>query len=102
LTDGTVRSHTVTDDLDVVSKLPSLAVNLDAIVEEFFKVRTVENTVGGWFSVVDDEFVLNSGGFGSGGFGLEKRTTRSEPTEKGTQQSDRGPLTIVKVLKEGS
>jgi hypothetical protein len=37
--------------------LPGLSLNLDAIVEELFKVGAIEDTVGSGARVVDDEFV---------------------------------------------
>lgn len=80
--------RTITGDLDIVPKLPSLSLHLDAVMKELLEVRTVKDTIGSWLGVIDNELMLSSRGFGSGGLGLEIQTTRCEPTEKGTQQSD--------------
>jgi len=48
------------------TKLASLALHLDAIVEELLKVGTVEYTVRSGLGVVDHEFVLGSNSFCSG------------------------------------
>lgn len=41
-------------------------------MKELLKVRAVEDAIGSWLGVVDNELVLNGGGFGSSGLGLEK------------------------------
>lgn len=64
---------TITNNLNIVSKLSGFALDLDAVMKKLLKVRTVEDTICGRFGVVDDELVFNSGGFGSGGLGLKKR-----------------------------
>lgn len=66
---ATNRDLTIADDLDVFAELTSLAIDLDAVVEEFFEVGTVEDTVGSGLRVVDDKLVLGRGGLGGGGFG---------------------------------
>ena len=52
--------HTVAGDLDVVTELTSLALDLDAVVEVLFEGRAVKDTVTGGTGVVDDELVLSS------------------------------------------
>ena len=53
-------------DLDVVTELASLALDLDAVVQELLKGRAVEDTVASGTGVVDDELVLSSTRLGSG------------------------------------
>ena len=53
-------------DLDVVTELTSLAIDLDAVVEELLERRTVEDTIACGTRVVDDELVLSSTRLGSG------------------------------------
>jgi len=75
---------------DVVSKLAGFAIDLDAVVQELFEIGTVKDTITGRLWVIDDEFMLGSSGFSSGGLGLQKRKEANrwyEPTEKRTQQS---------------
>ena len=60
----------IADDLDVLAKLADLALDLDAVVQELFKVCAVEDTVRGGLRVVDDELVLGGALLG-GGSGLE-------------------------------
>ena len=82
-------------DLDVVTELTSLALDLDTVVQELLKIGTIEDLVSSRFGIVDDELVLGSN-FSSGGFALKNKEpkkkkgekTRCEPTEKITQQSD--------------
>ena len=64
-------------DLDVVTELASLALDLNAIVQELLKSRAVEDTVASGTGVVDDELVLSSSGLSGGGLGLED-TERAE------------------------
>lgn len=42
-------------DLNLVTQLTSTTINLDSIVEEFFKGWPVENTVVGWLAVINKE-----------------------------------------------
>lgn len=70
-------------DLDVVSELTSLTIDLDTVVEEFLEGSTVEEAIAGGLRVVDDELMLSSGDFGSSGLDLdgaqkhrEKRNTQ--------------------------
>ena len=53
-------------DLDVVTELTSLALDLDTVVQELLKGRAVEDTVASVTGVVDDELVLSSTRLGSG------------------------------------
>lgn len=62
---------TITNDLDALAELSSLALDLDTVVEEFLEISTVENTVGSGLRVVDDKFVLGGSTFGGRGFRLE-------------------------------
>ena len=47
--------------------MPSLALNLDAVVEKLFKVGAVEDTVSGGARVVDGEFVFRGRSLCGGG-----------------------------------
>ena len=60
------RGHTIPEDLDVVAELTSLAIDLDAVVEELLERRTVKDTIACGTRVVDDELVLSSSLSGSG------------------------------------
>ena len=67
------NKRTIADDLDVFTELASLALDLDTVVQEFFKVCAIENAVGSGLRVVNDKLVLGSD-FSRGDFGLETRT----------------------------
>ncbi len=69
--DAVQASHTITDNLDIFAKLARLALDFYAVVEEFFKVGTIEDLIGGRLGVVDNELVLSSD-LGGGDFGLQK------------------------------
>ena len=69
--------HTIPVDLDVVTELTSLAIDLDAVVEELLERRTVEDTIACGTRVVDDELVLSSSL--RGGLGLHTRTREENP-----------------------
>jgi hypothetical protein len=56
-----VRHPTFACYLDIVAELTSLTIDLGAIVQEFFKVSTIEDTVSGGSRVVDDELVFCRG-----------------------------------------
>ena len=80
-------------DLDLVTELTGLAIDLDAVVEELLEVRAVKDTVASRARVVDDELVLSSSRLSGGGLGLhkeEREKTQCKPTEKVTQQSGTG------------
>jgi len=83
-------SVTITSNFDVIAELASLALNLDAVVQKLFEIRTIKNTVVSWLRVIDYKFMLGSSCFSSRGLRLEKREEeirRHKPTEKETQQS---------------
>jgi len=64
----------ITSNFDVVAELASLAIDLDAVVQELFEIRTIEDTVTGRLREVDDEFMLRSRSFSGGGLGhLDER-----------------------------
>lgn len=67
---------TIAVDLDVVTELARLAIDLDTVVQELLEGRAVKDTVVGRTGVVDDELVLSSGSFGGSGLGLEHHTER--------------------------
>ena len=101
LSDLSKGKRTITMDLDVVAELTSLALDLDAVVQEFLKGRAVEKTVTSRTGVVDHESVLSTSSFSRCSFDLteyhpEGRDQR-KPTEKVTQQSGTGGLTILRV-----
>ena len=67
-------------DLDVVTELARLAIDLDTVVQELLEGRAVKDTVVGRTGVVNDELVLSSGNFGGSGLGLEHHTEeKGEP-----------------------
>lgn len=68
--------HTVAGDLDIVTELTGLALDLDAVVEELFEGRAVKDTVRRRAGVVDDELVLSSSRLSGGGLGLHRREKR--------------------------
>lgn len=58
-------------NFDVLSKLTSLAIDLDAVVKELLEGSTIEKTVARRPRVIDNELVLSTN-FGSGGLGLSR------------------------------
>lgn len=72
-------------NLDVVTELTSLAVDLDAVMEVLLEGSAVEERVGSGLAVVERELALGSN-LGRGGLGLGLGD--HQPTEKGAQQSD--------------
>jgi hypothetical protein len=58
-------------NFDAIAKSTGFALYLDTVMEEFFEIGTVEDTVRRRFRVVDDKLVLGSVLCGSG-FGLQK------------------------------
>ena len=83
----------MTSDLDTVTELACLAINLNAVVKVRFESCTVEDTVASGARVVNDELVLRSSRLCAGGLRLlhrENKKARREPTEKRTQQSNAG------------
>lgn len=75
---GKLCGHTIAVDLDVLTELARLAIDLDTVVEELLKGRAVENTIAGGTGVVDRELVLSSSGLSSGGLTL-RRERRGKP-----------------------
>ena len=59
-------------NLDVVTKVPGLVVDLYPVVQEFFKGGTIENTISGRAGIVNNKFMLGGGDFG--GFWLRRET----------------------------
>ena len=74
------RGHTIPVDLDVITELAGLTIDLNAVVEELLERRAVEDTIARGTRVVDDELVL-SGGLSGSGFGLThiERRERANP-----------------------
>lgn len=70
--------RTVPGNFDVVTKLASLTIDLDTVVEELLKGSTVEEAIAGGFRVVDDELMLSSRDFGSSGLDLHSRKNHKE------------------------
>ena len=82
-------------DLDAVTELAGLALDLNTVMEVLFESGTVEDTVAGRARVVDNELVLSSSVLSSSGLGLEQTDETNnkyhdQPTEKRTQQSCSG------------
>ena len=53
--------YTVADNLDTVTELTRLALDLDAIVQELLEGGTIENTITSRCGVVNDKLVLCRG-----------------------------------------
>ena len=68
--------RTIPVDLHTVTKLASLAIDLDTVVQELLERRTVKDTVARRAGVVNDKLVLSSRGFSGGGLGLEDTERR--------------------------
>lgn len=65
---------TLAGDLDAIAELAGLAIDLDAIVQEFLVGGAIENTVVSRTRKVNGELVLGSsslGGLGGSGLGLK-------------------------------
>jgi len=56
--------RTFTVDLDVVTKVSGLVIDLNSVVQELFESSTVENTISSRTGVIDNKLVLSSGDFG--------------------------------------
>jgi len=56
--------RTFTMDLDIVTKVSGLVVDLNPVVQELFESSTIENTISGRTGVVDNKLVLSGGDFG--------------------------------------
>jgi len=56
------RAFTV--DLDIVTKVSGLVVDLNPVVQELFERSTVENTISGRTGVVNNKLMLSGGSFG--------------------------------------
>ena len=76
-----MKRRTIPVDLDAVTELPSLTIDLNAVVEELLERRAVENTVTRGARVVDDELVLSSSSLSGGGLGLMHTERREETPE---------------------
>jgi len=67
----------IANNFDVLSKLASLTIDFDSIVQELLKVCAVKNTICSRLGVVDNEFVLGGrclvAGRGLGGLHRKKR-----------------------------
>ena len=68
-------------DLDAVTELAGLALDLNTVMEVLFESGTIEDTVAGRARVVDNELVLSSSSLSSGGFGLMHTERREETPE---------------------
>lgn len=62
-------------DLDVLTKLTSLALDLDTVMQELLKSRAIEDTITRGTGVVNDELVLSGRSLGRG-LGLRSRRMR--------------------------
>lgn len=93
---------TLAGDLDAIAELAGLAIDLDAIVQEFLVGGAIENTVVSRTRKVNGELVLGSsslGGLGGSGLGLKTSSSHhsthiecacSFPTEeKGLERKQR-------------
>ena len=76
-------------DLNCVSKVALLVLNLEVLAEVGQELLAVEDTIPVGLGEIDVELLPGAGGLGSG-FRLHTRKqkqTENEPTETGTQQS---------------
>lgn len=64
---------TLAGDLDIVTELTSLTLNLDTVVEVLLEGSTIKDAISGGAGVVHNELVLGSSGLSSGGLGLHKQ-----------------------------
>ena len=62
--------RTFTVDLDVVTKVSGLVIDLNPVVQELFESSTIENTISSRTGVIDNKLVLSGGDFG--GLWLER------------------------------
>ena len=69
---------TIAVDLDVVTELARLAIDLDTVVQELLEGRAVKDTVVGRTGVVNDELVLSSSRLSGGGLGLRETEKRGK------------------------
>ena len=51
-------------DFDVFTKVSSLVIDLNPVMQELFESSTVENAIPGRLGVVDNKLVLSGGDFG--------------------------------------
>ena len=51
-------------DLDVVTEVSGLVVDLNPVVQELFESSTIEDTISGRARVIDNKLVLSGGNFG--------------------------------------
>ena len=75
------RGHTIPEDLDVVAERTSLAIDLDAVVQDLLERRAVEDTVVRRTGVVNDELVLSSSLSSGSGLGLAHRREKRGKTQ---------------------
>jgi hypothetical protein len=61
-------------NLDIVTKVSGLVIDLNPVMQELFEGSTVENTISGWTGVVDNKLMLSSGSFGSFWLGRETQS----------------------------
>ena len=66
------NDRTFTVNLDVVTKVSGLVIDLNPVMQELFESSAVENLISGWTGVVDNKLVLSGGNFG--GFWLGRET----------------------------
>ena len=65
---------------DILTKLTSLALDLDTVVQELLECRTVKDTVTRGTGVVNDELVLSSSSLSGGGLGLHREEEEEKPS----------------------
>ena len=58
------EDRTFAVDLDVVTKVSSLVIDLNSVVQELFESSAVENTISSRTGVIDNKLVLSGGDFG--------------------------------------
>ena len=66
------RYRTFTVDLDVVTKVSGLVIDLNPVVQELFESSTIENAISSWTGVINNKLVFSGGDFG--GLWLKRET----------------------------
>ena len=79
--DGDRIVRTIPVDLDVITELAGLTIDLNAVVEELLERRAVEDTVVRGTGVVNDELVLGSSLSSGSGLGLAHRREKRGRTQ---------------------
>jgi len=58
------NEHTFTVDLDIVTQVSGLVIDLNPVMQELFESSTIENTISSRTGVIDNKLVFGGGDFG--------------------------------------